>query len=229
MTSGEFDQSLASDCTASFRKRAAGWSILRTGLLAGAVVAAIQIMLLLTTNNRVLHGGLFDPDCYMHLQRALRLMTEGGWRQVLDPRINAPAGYGIHWTTLFDGLLVAGAEPLRLFGLAPRDALYVWGSCISPVLLILALGAFAWGVRPWISNLAFLWLTILLFTQPQFFGGFSAGRPDHQSLILGLFLAQLAWLYATLDGRAGLGFALVAGTLAGGSTLKIRGGMVAIA
>lgn len=208
MVSRDFEQAVT-------RPAAAPWSLGRTAVLAAVLVAAIQGLLLLTSNRGVLHGVLFDPDCYMHLQRALRLMLQGGWQQPIDPRINAPYGFAIHWTHLFDGLLVLGAEPLRLLGLSPHDALYLWGSAISPVLLMLGLAALAWGVRPWVSGLSFLWLTVLLFTQPQLSGAFLAGRPDHHSLIMALLLAQMAWLYALLDGRAGLRAALLAGICAG--------------
>jgi hypothetical protein len=191
------------------------WPLARTAGLAALLVAAVQILLLLTSNGGVLHGTLFDADCYMHLQRAFRLMTEGGWHNASDPRINAPYGYAIHWTTLFDGLLAMGAAPLHLFGLDLHQALYLWGSAISPVLLAAALAVFAWGVRPWIAGATFLWLTVLVFTQAQLSGAFIAGRPDHHSLILGLLLAQLACAYAVLDGRAGLRTAIVAGVLGG--------------
>ncbi len=193
----------------------APWSLTRTALAAAAVVAAIQLGLLAIGNGGVFTGRLFDPDCYMHLQRALRLMTEGGWHDTVDPRINAPFGAPIHWTVLFDMLLVAGAAPLRLLGLDPHTSLYAWGSVISPALLAAALAVYAWGVRTWVKGAFFLWLVVLIFTQPEFSGGFLTGRPDHQSLVLGLFVVQLAWLYAFFDGRAGPRWALAAGVLAG--------------
>jgi hypothetical protein len=191
------------------------WSLSRTALLAGILVIAVEAILLAGGNNAVLHGVLLDPDCYMHLQRALRLMTEGGWHDTVDPRINAPFGFTIHWTAVFDTLLVAGAAPLKALGLDPHTALYVWGSAISPLLLVAALAVFAWGVKPRIAGPAFLWLTVLIFTQPQLAGSFIAGRPDHQSLVLGLLLAQLAWAYALFDGRAGSRWAFAAGVMAG--------------
>ncbi len=188
------------------------WSLPRTGFYAAALVFAV---LLAGGNNAVLDGVLFDPDCYMHLQRALRLMTEGGWHDTIDPRINAPFGYSIHWTAVFDLLLVAGAAPLKALGLDAHTALYVWGSALSPLLLVAALAVYAWGVRPRIAGPAFLWLTVLIFTQPQLAGSFIAGRPDHQSLVLGLLLAQLAWAYALFDGRAGPRWAIAAGVMGG--------------
>jgi multisubunit Na+/H+ antiporter MnhF subunit len=191
------------------------WSIPRTAVLAGAVAIAFEAVFLATGNSAVLRGVLLDPDCYMHLQRALRLMTEGGWHDPVDPRINAPYGYAIHWTAVFDMLLAAGAAPLKAFGLDAHSALYVWGSAISPLLLVAALAIYAWGVKPRVSGLAFLWLTVLIFTQPQLSGSFIAGRPDHQSLVLGLLLAQLAWAYALFDGRAGPRWAIAAGVMGG--------------
>src|SRR5215831_12824228 len=109
------------------------WSLWRTSVLSGLVVMAVQAAFLIIGSSGFLHGTLFDPDCYMHLQRALRLASEG-WQSTLDPRVNAPDGYTIHWTALFDTLLLAGAAPLRLLGLSLPHALYVWGGMISPVL-----------------------------------------------------------------------------------------------
>jgi len=196
------------------------WPLTRTLVCMGVLVLLLEGLLLFAGNGGVLHGSLLDPDCYMHLQRALRLMT-GGWQPGgFDPRVNAPFGFAIHWTSLFDSLLVAGARVLTVLGLTPRDALYLWGSLISPLLLVLALGVFAAGVRPWVHGPLFLWLTVLLFTQPQLSGAFFLGRVDHHSLILGLMLVQLAWLFAISDGRAlrtglALPLALAAGAAAG--------------
>jgi hypothetical protein len=197
------------------------WPPLRT-IGCALLVAALIEGLLTFAGIGVWRGILIDPDCYMHLQRALRLMT-GGWRPLgFDPRVNAPFGYAIHWTGLFDGLLVAGAWPLTLLGLSTHQALYVWGSLISPVLLMLAMAAFAVGVRPWIKGPAFVWLTVLLFTQPHLSRAFYVGRPDHHSLILGLLLAQLAWAYALMDGRAGRGVKMLAIAFAAGMFAGIQ-------
>ncbi len=196
--------------------RRARWPLARTVLCAILIVALVETILLFAGNDGVRHGILIDPDCYMHLQRALRLMR-GDWQPGgFDPRINAPFGYAIHWTSLFDMLLAAGAWPLTWLGLNAHDALYIWGSAISPVLLMLALAVLAVGVRPWVEGPSFLLLTVLLFTQPQFSGAFLLGRPDHHSLVLGLLLVQLAWLYAALDGRTGEGRTALAVAFAAG-------------
>jgi len=177
------------------------WPLRRTILCAALIVIAVESALLLIHGD-VLRGKLLDPDCYMHLQRALRLMTGDLQPEGIDPRINAPFGFAIHWTALFDGLLVAMAWPLTLLGLPPREALYLGGAGLSPLLLIAALGLLAAGLRRRLEGPAFLLLVVLFFTQPQLFAAFLIGRTDHHSLVLGLMLVQLAWLYALSEGRA---------------------------
>ena len=186
--------------------------LVRIVLGAALIVAAMQLLLLVTSNAAVLQGQLFDPDSYLHLERARQMLIDG---PAGDPRLNAPFGFSIHWTRLFDGLLAAGAMPLLWFGLDLRQALFVWGSVISPLLLVAALAAFAWGTRPLLPGWRFLWLTVLIFIQPQLSGAFLAGRPDHQSLVTGLLLVQMAWAFAVMDGRAGRIAALLAGVAAG--------------
>lgn len=191
------------------------WVFPRNALLAGAIVLAVEGLLLLGGNSAVLHGTLIDPDCYMHLQRALRLMSDGNWHSTFDPRLNAPFGYTIHWTGLFDMLLVAGAAPLTWLGFDPHTALLLWGSAVSPLLLVAGLAVLAWGTRNAVPGALFAWATVLLFTQPQLAGAFLAGRPDHHSLVLALMLAQLAWVFALFEGRTGRRAAMLAGVFAG--------------
>ena len=191
------------------------WSFWRTTVLVALLVSGVETLLLFSSP-KVLRGYVFDPDCYMHLQRAARLMTTGGWRTLTDYRIDAPFGYAIHWTVLFDALLVAGAMPLHwLLGWDAHHALLVWGSVVSPVLFIVGLVTLLRAARNWLPGPSQLLLVALAFTQPQFAGSFLVGRPDHHSLILALVLAQLAWLYAWLGGRLNANWAFVAGAAAG--------------
>ena len=190
-------------------------SVARMGVCAGVVVVAVQAALLAGGNSGVLHGRLIDPDCYMHLQRAWAMLIDHRWHEALDFRINAPDGFAIHWTSLFDLLLTMGASLLAAFGIDPHLALLIWGSAISPILLIIGLAIFAWGVQGRLSLRGFIGLSFLFFVQSEASGYFLAGRPDHHSLVLGLLFAQLAWAVALLDGRAGPRTAVCAGILAG--------------
>src|SRR5579883_1396423 len=103
------------------------WSWARSSVCAALIVAAIETVFLFTGESGVRQGVLLDPDCYMHLVRAYRLMT-GGWQHGgFDPRLDAPFGFAIHWTGLFDALLAAGAWPLAAAGIEIHHALLIWG------------------------------------------------------------------------------------------------------
>lgn len=182
---------------------AAHWRIGPRIVLAALIATLVQALPVATRNAKLLRGELFDPDCYMHLQRTLRLMTEGGWHDALDPRINAPWGGAIHWTYVFDALLAGGASLLRLFGADARTALAVWGSAIGPLFLVLTLPLLAWGVKPLLSGGGYLWMVVLLFTHPLLLDAFLLGRPDHQCLLAAAFFAQLMWLFALHDETRG--------------------------
>ncbi|MGE5478337.1 MAG: hypothetical protein ACM3Q1_16910 [Bacteroidales bacterium] len=159
----------------------------------------------------LLEGGLFDPDCYLHLQRALQMIEGGLWRLPVDVRIDAPYGGVLHWTSLFDLILVAGAKVMMLFGLTARDALLWWGGAVSPLLLLAALPVLWWGLRPLVDGRLALLAALLLLPQGQAAAAFQVGRPDHQSLLMASFLIQLGCVTAMVDGRAGLRAAVLAG------------------
>jgi asparagine N-glycosylation enzyme membrane subunit Stt3 len=182
------------------------WALLC--LLALAVGQGLKVW---TGHPALLEGRLFDPDCYLHLERALQMIEGGLWRLPVDVRIDAPYGGVLHWTSLFDLILVAGAKGLMLFGLAARDALLWWGSAVSPLLLLAALPVLLWGLRPLVDGRLALLAVLLLLPQGQAAAAFQVGRPDHQSLLMASFLIQLGCVTAMVDGRAGLRTALVAG------------------
>lgn len=163
----------------------------------------------------VLDGRLFDPDCYMHLQRALQMIEGGLWRLPLDPRVDAPFGGVMHWTSLFDLLLVLGGKALALFGLPVRDALFWWGSVVSPLLLVPALPVLHWGFRPLLGARMLPLMLFLLLLQGQSGAAFQLGRPDHQSLLMACFLIQLGAAAAMVDGRGGARAALLSGLAQG--------------
>lgn len=188
---------------------------MKQALLCLLILAGAQCILILSGRVAVLDGRLFDPDCYMHLQRALQMMEGGRWRLPQDWRVDAPFGGVMHWTSLFDLLLVVGGKALALFGLPARDGLFWWGSLISPLLLLPALPVFHWGFRPLLGDRMLPLMLFLLVLQGQSGAAFQLGRPDHQSLLMACFLVQLGCAAAMIDGRAGTRAALVSGLAQG--------------
>ncbi|MGE5518233.1 MAG: hypothetical protein ACM31D_20715 [Bacteroidota bacterium] len=190
--------------------------LMKQALLSLLIMVIAQWVLVLSGRAPVFDGRLFDPDCYMHLQRARQMIDSGVWRLPLDGRVDAPFGGVMHWTSLFDLLLVIGAKALALLGLSVDNALFWWGSLLSPLLLLPALPVLYWGFRPLLGEGRMMPLIVLLLVlQGQAGAAFQLGRPDHQSLLMASFLIQLGCVAAMLDGRAGRRTALLSGLALG--------------
>jgi hypothetical protein len=179
---------------------------------AGAVMAVIlfafiQAMLIKTGTLAVLDGALWDSDSYMWLNRVRHLWASGAWFDPLYPRINPPAGLVQHWTRPMDMLLLLGAGPLSLAA-GFETALHWWGVVIGPLLLLVAICAVVWAARA-VLRPGWLWVLPILFVcQPGIVAHFMLGRPDHQGLLVLLFIVEIGlvlrliedpedWLYAT--------------------------------
>lgn len=127
------------------------------------------------------HGGFADGDSYTRLVRVLRLVETGDWLDVTLPRAGAPYGVTVHWSRLFDLMLLAVAAPLTVFMDFGR-ALQWSGTVISPLLHVgfgLALG---WAVRPVIGSKAAYLAGALTATQFGVLGFSVAGHADHHML-----------------------------------------------
>ncbi|MEO5374426.1 MAG: hypothetical protein H7840_09110 [Alphaproteobacteria bacterium] len=177
-------------------------------------VALVQAGLALSGLSPVLEGRLVDPDCYMRLDRVLWLHERGDWYDALQPRANAPYGETLHWTRPLDVILLVGAWVGSLVT-DFRQALYVWGVLVSPVLLAVAVAVWWWGTRGLLSGRLFLGSVALLSLQLDAFMAFAIGRPDHHSLHALLFIGQLAILQRYFMGSAGVGLVALAGGLCG--------------
>lgn len=157
---------------------------------------------------------LAGPDGYMRLLQAERLWAEGGWFDRFSPLTNAPFGETLHWTRPFDLLLLAGAWPLAWFADA-RQALYLAGYFVGPVLQLAAVAFLMRGIAPalggWVAAVA----GILFCLMPVLRGVFMTAQPDHHSLQMVLFVA----LYGLINRMAVEGPAprpaLAAGIVAG--------------
>lgn len=188
---------------------------MKQALLCLLILVNAQWVMILGGRAPVLDGRLFDPDCYMHLQRALQMMEGGLWRLPQDWRVDAPFGGVMHWTSLFDLLLVLGGKALALTGMPARDALFWWGNLISPLLLVPALPVLNWGFRPLLGDRLLPLALLLLLLQGQSSAAFQLGRPDHQSLLMACFLVQLGCAAAMIDCRGDARAALVSGLAQG--------------
>ena len=150
-------------------------------------------------------GTLADSDCYMHLLRVLELCDNGKWFDPVITRSNAPYGEPLHWTRPFDVLLMAGANVFSIFT-DFGTALFWWGIVISPVILCLSLIAMNWATREILGEDGSLLIGFVVSFQLIVLVCCQAGRPDHHSLLLLLYIISfglmLRIILKPLDKRA---------------------------
>ncbi len=185
-----------------------GWLIL---LPLGALLL-LQVLYVWLDVAPVLNGGLADTDAYLRLVRVLDLHASGHWFDARMPRVNPPEGHVQHWTRLLDALLLGGAWLLQPF-YGFRLGLHLWGVLISPVFLALTIVALNWATAPILSRDARLFACLAFLLQPSIQAYTIAGRPDHHSLLLALFVVQLGLTFRLLL-RPERRPALVAGAIA---------------
>lgn len=155
-----------------------------------AVFLAIQIALVVGGVTPFHDGMLADPDAYMRMNRVLHLWGEGTWFDPVYPRISPPDGLVQHWTRPMDILLLAGALIAAPFA-GFEAGLHWWGVMVGPVLQLPALLALVWAAVPLVRRDR-LWLVGVLFvTQPAVLMTFLVGRPDHNALLILLFVLTI--------------------------------------
>lgn len=206
-------------------------------LAAILLTVTLHALVLLLASPDVLAGRLVDSDCYLRLMRIEILLSGGDWYDGHVPLLNAPHGLEMHWTRLFDVLILLLALPLMAF-LALPDALFWAGALISPVLHVVAAGLIAWAARPLLGRAGTLLAVVLFLCQASLYGVFQVGRADHHSLLLVLAILVLALLLRwSLGPRTGLsavvsaGFAAAMGLWVGSEalmTLAVGGGALGL-
>jgi hypothetical protein len=104
-----------------------------------AITAAVIVAILLTGYGAILltADSPFgrNPDALLRLTKVQQLIENGGWKDHLLHRDNAPYGTVLQWTRVMDILILLGSLPLMLF-LNPHQALYAW-SFVMPTLFLL--------------------------------------------------------------------------------------------
>jgi asparagine N-glycosylation enzyme membrane subunit Stt3 len=157
------------------------------GLVAFAVllVALLNLAALARPDAGLLRGQLADADSYLRLLRVLDLRIGAAWFDDLNLHVAAPEGIVIQWTRPVDLLiLLPGLALERLGGLPPRDALFVAGVLLSPVLHVAAAVAAAWAAQAIWPGRAPWYAVLLVGASPAAVIYSAAGRADHHTLIL---------------------------------------------
>ncbi len=144
-------------------------------------VAMVHVFWWLLGDTVVAYGNLVDSDGYARLVRVERLLETGAWFDSSLPRANWPYGGALHWTRLFDMLLIALALPL-MPALGVKAALYWSGAVISPILHLFTAAAVAWAARPLIGRPGALIAGALTAVQFGVLGYATLGHADHHML-----------------------------------------------
>lgn len=137
-------------------------------------------------------GRLFDTDDYMRFVEVFHWLDGAGWSDLVEPRLNPPAGVAMHWSRLVDvplALIILLAEPW-----SGRVGAAMVAATVVPALLMLALFLVSgWAARPLLSRGRMVFATLF----PAFLGPalvqFAPGRVDHHAwqLLAGLALMGL--------------------------------------
>ncbi len=179
-------------------ERGLGWPLLAVA----AFVVFIHGAWWLAADTVVVNGELFDGDSYAWLLRATRLFETGGWFDNSLPRANAPYGGSLHWTRLFDALLIALSAPLvPVLGFG--KALYWAGVAVGPILHVAAAVALVWAALPILSRAAAHFAGILTVAQFGILGYATAGHADHHLLFGLLTILALGFVIRALIASAG--------------------------
>lgn len=150
-------------------------------VVVAAYVAFIHTAWLLTGGSGIFHGELVDGDSYMRLVRIQQLVETANWFDSSIPRTNAPDGGTLHWTRLFDVVLLALAMPfVPFFGFG--KALFIAGAAVGPLLHVISAVALAWAATPLLGRVGAGIAGALTAAQPGFLSFAVAGHADHHVL-----------------------------------------------
>ncbi len=156
------------------------------------LVLILQAVLIANGTAPILDGELLGPDSYMRLHRVTLLEETGAWFDPVIPRGDAPHGEIMHWTRPFDVLLLAGAW-LGALVADFETALFWSGALIGPLLQLLTLAALCWAAAPVLEGGRGVFLALLSLLQPAVIHFFFAGRADHHSLLILLFVLSMGF------------------------------------
>jgi hypothetical protein len=146
-------------------------------------VALIQGAWWILGDQIAVHGGFVDGDSYTRLLRVERLVETRDWFDISIPDANAPYGTTVHWTRLFDLVLLIVSAPLvPVLGFS--KALYWAGTIVSPILHILTAATLVWALTPLVGRLAACFAGGLSAAQIGVMVFGIVGRADHHMMFV---------------------------------------------
>lgn len=178
------------------------------GLVALAVLVGVAINMLLqwSTLEAVWRSdALFDSDDAMRLVEVRDFLAGQSWFDLVQHRVDPPAGLLMHWSRFIDAPLAAGILLLRSWVGAPMAETLV--RLIWPSLLY---AGFLWvfiGLSRRLAGTRTLWPAVLLASTALVFTmQFAPGRIDHHSvqMLLALLVTWMSALAFEAPGRSWL-------------------------
>ncbi len=129
------------------------------------------------------YGVFGDGDSYLRLLRLEQLLASGDWLDISIPGTNAPFGGSVHWTRLFDLVMLALALPVMPFTDVSL-ALYGAGLVVSPVIHLLTAAAIIWAVKPMLGNRGAYFAGAASAAQAGILAFAVVGRADHHMMFM---------------------------------------------
>jgi hypothetical protein len=182
------------------------------GLLYFLVPAAIAIATGRGVIDRILSGGLFNPDSYMRLVRIEEMLQQ---HRILDVVTRDASGAGslLHWSHLLDSVLCLLALPLTLV-LDQRAALHLAASLLGPISMGLLGIAVAWAASP-LAGRRWLWLAPVATALPMPIVSYGLpGVAHHHVLLVLVAVMTNGWALRVILGHAPRPAGLALGTWA---------------
>ncbi|NQW02288.1 MAG: hypothetical protein HQ483_21470 [Rhodospirillales bacterium] len=165
------------------------WSTLAVVCFVGLIQAAWWAVGDQYANN----GSFVDGDSYTRLLRIERLIETADWFDTSIPDANAPYGTTVHWTRLFDVVMLLVSAPLIPF-MGFAKALFWAGIVVSPLLHMLGAATLAWALTPLIGRIAACFAGALSAAQAGVMVFGIVGRADHHMLFPVLIALAFGYL-----------------------------------
>jgi hypothetical protein len=127
--------------------------------------------------------GFSDGDSYLRLLRVERLLETGDWFDITIADVNAPYGATLHWTRLFDVVLIGMALPLMPI-LGSAKALFWAGMVVSPIIHVVSAGILVWALEPLLGRKGACIAGALSAAQAGVLAFSTFGHADHHMMFV---------------------------------------------